>query len=451
MFTKIEKKEKITLTDVWRKDGHIIKKGIINLIVSPVGSGKTYFVFNELIKDYNLNEVIYLCDTSNLERGIRIHKKYSHLLKYRSEKKEFQEFGLAKGFDNNKIEVMTFAKFGHDLLKDPNCFNHVKLIIVDECHKLLKFRDHFDNKSIKVTSIDENGNEKVELKENDKKIYTETLNKLRELQTNTDIVMLTATKGRFHYKKEKENETGFYIDDMRVMNFFGKVTSMETLIKSTFKNIKNIPALLDKEYKGFFRKGYKVLLYTDNIKTAKNLCDMFAEVNLRAIPLWSINNTTHKMTPIQLKVRETILNTNELPTDMDIDILIITGSYETGIDIYDENEVIQMMIINNSSDEVIDQSRGRIRHDIIQQLSKEKNSSNKIENQKVELKEEWLNRNLTKKDKDVLVNELNICRTNGEQLKWTSIKKILEFNKYIVTNKMARVEGKPTKVSVITR
>ncbi|WP_278549437.1 DEAD/DEAH box helicase family protein [Paraclostridium bifermentans] len=409
-----------TLTDVWRKKNFSIWKNTLNLIVSPTGSGKTYFVFNELINKYNNNEVIYLCDTSNLEEAVRKDEVYSHLLKYRNEKKEISQFGILRNGFETKIEVMTYAKFGYDLNNDPNCFDDKKLIICDEAHNLIKYRNRYDREN--------------------NKIYTDSINKLNELTKKMDVVLLTATPYGIIADEDFKNF------NMRTINFEGIVRNLYSRKMESFGNVKNLISSTN-DWMSSFNAGYKGLIYTDNIRNSVDLAERFKKLGLNAVPLWSLNNAKYPMTNYQLEVRKEIIETGKVP--MEVDAIIINGAYETGINIKDKR--VDMVIVNNSNKDIIKQVRGRIRHNITLLLYKSNEVKNGLEDMEILLDEKWLNRNLTKKDKDELVNELDLSNGRNKQVKWTSIKKLLEQNKYTIIDKMARIQGKPTKVSIITR
>lgn len=408
----------VTLTDIWRQEEYNLDDELVNLIISPVGSGKTYFVFNELIKGYNLNEVIYLCDTSNLERAVRKDKNYNHLLSYRSDLKEFSQYGLHEGFERNKIQVMTYAKFGYDIEKNPNCFDDKKLIICDEAHNLIKYQNRYDN--------------------DDKQIYTQTINKLFELNDNkkSKVVLLTATPSRIIFNEEITTR------GMRKYNFYGKVRELITLNERKFSNIKNLKEIL-KEWQTYFDVGYKALMYTDSIKTSIKIVEEFKEMGLNAIPLWSTNNTKYKMSEGQKIVYDSIIESGKIP--FGVDVVIINGSYETGINIHDDT--VKIVIVNNSNEETIEQVRGRVRDEVISLITKSKII--KKEDFKINLDEKWLNRDLFKLDKDELVNNLNLHNSTGRQFKWTSIKRILKEQGYKIEDKAKKINGKTVKVSII--
>lgn len=420
MTGKVGKNVNATLTDVWRKYGHKIHKEVMNLIVSPTGSGKTYFVFNELIKDYNLNEIIYLCDTCNLEEAVRKDKNYKHLLIYKNEKKEISQFGiLRKGFEG-KIEVMTYAKFGHEIKKDPNCFDNKRLIICDESHNLLKYRDRYDRE--------------------DNQIYSNILNRLHEMRFKTDIVLLTATPYRIIKDEDLDNF------DIRKINFEGIVRNLRCRKMESFGNIQNLITEMN-DWINSFSMGYKALVYTDNIRTSNDLVERFNKIGLSAVALWSPNNSKYPMNDYQKYVRKTIIETGKVP--MEVDVIIINGAYETGINITDE--LVDMVIVNNSSKEIIKQVRGRLRHDITLLLYKSNKVKNGLERMEIILDEKWLNRNLTKKDKDELVEELSLYNGRNIKVKWTSIKKMLKDNGYEIEEIRTVIDGKRVRCDIISR
>ena len=63
----------------------------------------------------------------------------------------------------------------------------------------------------------------------------------------------------------------------------------------------------------------------------------------------------------------------------------------------------------------------------------------------------WLNKPLTKEDKDALCEELNIFDSNGRLAKWTTVKNRLKEQGYTIEEKTMRIEGKRTKVSIINK
>lgn len=63
----------------------------------------------------------------------------------------------------------------------------------------------------------------------------------------------------------------------------------------------------------------------------------------------------------------------------------------------------------------------------------------------------WLNKPLTKKDKELLCIALNLPSYNYEPCKWTTLKSYLEeFNFQIVDTKRL-INGKQTRVSILSK
>lgn len=68
-----------------------------------------------------------------------------------------------------------------------------------------------------------------------------------------------------------------------------------------------------------------------------------------------------------------------------------------------------------------------------------------------ELNDMWLNKPLTKEDKNKLCKELMLIDKQGRLLKWTSIKAKLLEHRYNIRDTQRRLNGKQTKVSIITK
>lgn len=428
--------KKSTLTELWKQDNFQLSKGVINMVISPVGSGKTYFVFNEIIKNYsNLNRIIYLVDTNNLKEAIIKDKEYfENVMVYKK--------NIVENFRNilsseNKITVMTYSQFGYLLKQDENIFDSIDLIICDEAHNLIKYSNKFDR-----------------LVENEEdKVYLNTIKKLKELSATKDVIFLTAThksiKKHFEFK-----DIGMHVFDYSNDSRIRRLTEHNV---SYFNNYKNLITLF-KSFNGFFN-GEKALIYTDRIETVKEMVAALSNITIKswstgnekkvkAIGLWS-TNSDKEMNNEQLIVRKSILETGFIPDN--IDILIINSAYETGINIKDER--IETVVINSIDYDTQIQARGRVRKNIVNLYLKAKNKENEI---KITIADKWLDKPLTTQDKKELCKELNLVNQNGRALSWTSVKRILEFSGYKVTDTQIRlkldgvIKSKATKVSIVT-
>ncbi|MDK0599684.1 DEAD/DEAH box helicase family protein [Clostridium perfringens] len=403
------------------------------MVISPVGSGKTYFVFNEIIKNYsNLNRIIYLVDTNNLKEAIIKDKEYF-------ENVMIYEKDVVKNFRNilsseNKITVMTYSQFGHLLKQDENIFDSIDLIICDEAHNLIKYSNKFDH-----------------LVENEEdKVYLNTIKKLKELSTTKDVIFLTAThksiKKHFEFK-----DTGMHVfdysNDIRIRR-------LKEDFSYSFKSIKNMKMHLE-AFNGFI-DGEKCLIYTDKINSIKAIKEMVESIeikfnnrtvrNLKAVGLWS-TNSDKEMDIEQLETRKSILETGLIPEG--IDVLIINSAYETGINIKDE--AIELVVVNSTNPDTQIQARGRVRKNIKAFYVRSLSEKTEV---KITLADKWLDKPLTTKDKKELCKELNLVNQNGRALSWTSVKRILEFSGYKVTDTSIMLKNKDdkkvkTRVSII--
>lgn len=68
-----------------------------------------------------------------------------------------------------------------------------------------------------------------------------------------------------------------------------------------------------------------------------------------------------------------------------------------------------------------------------------------------DLLDKWLDRPLTTEDKKRLALELNWTDDRGRVMKWTGVKNALVESGYEVKNTQRRIEGKQTKVTIITK
>ena len=126
---------------------------------------------------------------------------------------------------------------------------------------------------------------------------------------------------------------------------------------------------------------------------------------------------------------------------------MINDATETGVNIYDKN--MMYCIINTTNEVTQAQVRGRIRHDIIQLTLRE--DKKLVTKDLYNINDKWLDRPLTKEDKDALCEELNIFDSNGRLAKWTTVKKLLEKNGYTIENKKVTIEGKRVNCNIIKK
>lgn len=414
-----------TVTEIWNEYNYQFVKGAINLVVAPVGSGKTYFIFNELIKDMDINKIVYLCDTSNLEEATIRDKDYRHLVKTYNRYDDYRLGGnlaFGKALENSKVAstVMTYAAFGKLLKHDFDSFNKIETIICDEAHNLVKYMQKFD---------DEN------------REYEGVLKYLISERNSKNIIMLTATHDKLiaHYRLKNS-----YMNTIRV-DLHEEIKRLKDANINTFSNLRDIYFYI-KNYKGF-KQNKKAIIYTEKIETINKIMDVCCKEGINAIGIWS-KHAAYGMDADALETREKIINEGMLPDD--VDLLLINASYETGINIYDTR--VELVIVHNSDPATQIQARGRVRKDIETLLIKENedNQTRGIRNFRILLDDKWLDKPLTKDHKRQLVLELNLYQ-NGRLLKWTSIKKKLEESGYQIIKYNPTIKGKRVSCHIIKR
>ncbi|PEU27838.1 hypothetical protein CN532_13580 [Bacillus wiedmannii] len=420
--------------------------GIINLIESPCGTGKTTFFIDEVVKKAkNKERILYLVDTSVLEESLL--NKYEEFLKpYTPSVKETMNYNLEQlpehGFGaqikeevkkDNRAICMTYAKFASILSNssDDSFLNNIKFLCCDEVHNLAKYIGY-------------------DLQLGAKKEETKLYKALEKIVCATDkgifkTLFMTATpfritkllKDSFNYRCHKivaENELrGFLFNSQKV-----------------YTNIDNI---LNELRKTDLCEDKKILMYVETIKKSLEVREKLELNGFNVACLWSINNE-RKMDNLSRKVRDHIVENEEIPQY--VDVVIINAAYETGYNIFDKENMAQTVIVHSRNSEVITQVRGRIRHDIEKLVTL--NQSGSIETIKrdgsvVELCptkiEKFVGIPLTKEKKDELVLELNLINNNGRQMKWPAIKKLLVESGFKIDNGTTRINGKQVRFDII--
>jgi len=94
------------------------------------------------------------------------------------------------------------------------------------------------------------------------------------------------------------------------------------------------------------------------------------------------------------------------------------------------------------------QALGRIRKDIDLVVKRTRDEEQVTFN--IDLPDYYLNRELTQEDKEVMCDELRILDVNGRLRKWPTIKKYLKDSGYVVKDKTLTIDGKRTRISIIT-
>lgn len=371
-----------------------IKAGVLNIIQAPCGSGKSYFALNKLPKTVSRNsKLLYVIDTIN-GREQKLKEKnttpygaaWEELIKYGTQDWDIGEV-YDERYDEDKIVVITYAKFGVLANRYPNFGYQFEVIVCDELHS-----------GVEMINFQKNPN--------GKNLARAAINRLKEIVTRsqtTKVIALTATPTKA-IKAFRGHINNIHVDE----DVFRYLTKEIV----TYRNI-DIPLA---EVNG--KRG---IIYTAHIKDMIAIQERAAKMGIKAISVWSIHNTEYPMTDEQLRVRDYILDKEELPPEYGA--VIINKSNETAINIRGR---VDYIIVNSQEDDVREQVRGRYRGDLDKLYIYDRNAG-------VTVPAEFLNRPLSKEDRDTLCAFLKLRNASGNEVKWRSTRVILEELGYEIT------------------
>ena len=423
------------------------KEGI-NLLSKNTGAGKTTLAFN-LINSIPNCKALYLIDTTNGKESLL---KHNNAIEYSENWRKFVNNTLVSvseiqnenkpmyflqnaekemeilfsTFDNAPV-VMTYQQFGNLLQVYTNFLDFLDIIVLDEAHNLIKYYEMDKGKQRKQLLQSNPHATKEQISMHLKltsPLYLAVLSLSRVAQSDCYAIAMTATPRKFVEAMEymqieaKEIETD------------ASLVAYETLETQFYTNLKQqilkIPA------------NEKAIIFIPNILQMKEMLRYIeAKMPHKGVAIWSIHNTTHPMSSEQLLVREYLKEHKCLPND--VDILIINKSYETGINIVDEE--IKQMIIHSREKDIREQIRGRLRLNLPKLYLLEGNSVDELV-----VPKEYIGVRLFAEEKEKLCEELCV-RKSGRMVKWKGIKNILEEQNWIVDE--GRTDGR--RFSVIRR
>lgn len=368
-------------------DCSVLQKDQLNIIKAPTGSGKSYFALNHIpsLTEDTIHNVVYLIDTINGKE--QIVRNYNAISEYHGWSKEVEADGMWFAPDN-RVVVLTYAKFGYLFTRYTDFYKKFAYIICDEIHSLLKFQ-HFS-------------------KEPNYHSLARMALELAVKESPAIVLALTATPDRV-YKGFNAPATEIAIDQSALKQYEVKETIGYT----------NLSSVLDKVDVGSIGLCYisRIHAMIDFEKEAK-------EMGFSPICIWSINNTDHRMNAEQLEARRSILEEWTIPPQYDL--LIINSSSETSLKIKSH---VDYVIVNSSNADTQIQVRGRINSDL-QTLYLPTNDV-----PTVNVPSEFLGKRLFRDEKQKLIDKLNLRNpANNRPYGWPTIRNILIDNDYNVTD-----------------
>ena len=368
-------------------DCSVLQKDQLNIIKAPTGSGKSYFALHHIpsLTEDAVHNVVYLIDTINGKE--QIVRNYNAISEYHGWSQEIKEEGF--WFDpNNKVVVITYAKFGYLFTKYTDFYKKFAYIICDELHSLLKFQ-HFS----KEPNFHSLARMALELAVKD---------------SPATVIALTATPDRV-YEEFNAPASEILIDQNELKQYEVKETIEYSSLNSVLDQVDI---------------GSIGLCYTSRISKMIDFENVAKEMGFSPICIWSTNNADHRMNEEQLEARRSILEDWVIPPQYDL--LIINSSSETSLKIKSH---VDYVIVNSSNADTQIQVRGRINSDL-QTLYLPTNDVPTIN-----VPSEFLGKRLFRNEKQKLIDNLNLRNpANNRPYGWPTIRNILIDNDYNVTD-----------------
>ena len=365
-------------------DCSALQKGQLNVIKAPTGSGKTYFALNYIPSLTNdaLHNVVYLIDTINGKE--QIVQNYKATSEYYGWSKEVELGGMWFEPDN-RVVVITYAKFGVLVEQNIEFYKTFSYIICDEIHSLLRFQNYSK-------------------KPNYHSIARQVLEQAVK-QKSGIVIALTATPDTI---KNQFNAPSAEI-----------AINQEELIQYDIKQVEgytNPITVLSKVDVGtvglcYFSRIHQMIEFEQEAK----------QMGFSPVSIWSINNKDHPMNDEQLETRRSILESWTIPPQYDL--LIINSSSETSLKIKSK---VDYVIVHSSNPDTQVQVRGRINSDLMTLYLPVEGVS------EIVVPSEYLGKRLFQGDKQALAEALNLRNTNNRPYRWPTVKNLLIESDYSV-------------------
>lgn len=412
------KRSMLYLGEIVDRDG--IELGSNNMIISPVGSGKTHFIFERLheegVKSLMLVSTRSLKDSLEMEGGTFTTASMNSRLK-------------DNGISGKDIYLMTYSEFGSLIAFDNGFAEEFSVIYCDEIHSLFDYFSYTKDYKL-ATAI-----KYLFDKHDDKTIYyfTATVDKIKSFMDNIYGDILRNVKV-FNYYKSK--------DIVRYTN----------MIKIDFTDIYGMMGVLD-YLEDFGLNGEKGVIFNSRIDGMKKIEDLVEAKGYKVISIWSTSNSKNPMSDEQLRVRRHLLRHGVIPEEYDF--IIINGAMREGWNLLDEN--VELVMLNTEDETDLIQARGRIRKNVAIIAQRVGGEKTPIEvrimrrEESVRAIEGVLGIELDSSAKDEIVDKLSVVRDNGRLVKWPGIRKALESYGYEVKDKRVRIDGKQRRVSIISK
>lgn len=409
--------DKLYLTEIF--DIEKPNFGSNNLILAPVGSGKSTLINERLIPNKE-HTVLMLVSNNALKDNLApaSNEKRKELSNRMFTTQNNDAFGNKK----YKIHLMTYSEFGERIYIDNSFMDNIKQVFCDEIHSLPEYI-------------------KYGTKTNGGLIHAQKF--LFNKHEDIDIYYFTATDGNLQLM---ENDRPGTMDIVKTFDYRNHPNIKKYVARSKREivHIEQIRQYLKDRKESFVYYNYKGFAFSRTISSLKEIERIVVEEGYNPLVLWSSNNEDHKMNKSQLKAREELLSTNKIPSPYNF--LIFNSSMQEGWNLKDNSVKLAIMNTTNETEHI--QALGRLRRDV--DLLVYRTNEREIPAD-ISVPEEYLGKPLTTKIKKDMCKELGIIGDSGTILTWRGVKKVLVENRYKVYDSSIRVDGKVVKVSTITK
>ena len=403
------------------RDG--VEYGSNNLIISPPGSGKTYFILYILKKRY-AGKKLMLVSTTSLKDS------------YGNEVGTFTSQDLRRKHLNvtdDDVYIMTYAEFGSKVLWKKwreDFMKEYSVIFCDEIHSLLDY--YLSHRTPE---------------------YAIAINVLFDKYEDITLFYFTATTHKIDKFIDKEYSDLY--ENVKIIDY-GKSEEIRqyiNIIEEKFTSVDDMANVVDKIGK-INIADVKGIIFNERIDGMERIERLLEGKGLKSISIWSVNNDKHKMNDEQLRVREMLLTTGMFPDEYDF--VIMNEAMREGWNIYDER--VQIIILNTLDETNAIQFRGRVRHNVALMAVRAKEGLQPIDvrimarERSLKVIEGYLGKEIGSKEKKEIAEKLNVRREqDGRLYGWPTISKTLEANGYKIEPKRPMIDGKRKTFHVITR
>lgn len=378
--------------------------GKINLVFSPCGSGKTTFMETKL-KEYakgRPQEILHLSPTCALRDMVNAHNPASSAT-------ELPNGRVLKGPKQSGITAMTYAKFGYliEQEKGKGTYNRDKwwgknaVICLDEIQQAVN-QLYYDKKRDNIT-----------------KTALEELIKRSEDDSNLVIAFSATPKSAvdfivdyFHWEK-----TG--INVMKSVLGLRGYRDNQTI---EYVNLNQLIKKLDPTKRG--------MIYISTISQIKDAISQLKAKGIPSVGIWS-EKSDQRMSDKQWETINSLVSNDAIPDD--VQVLILNAAYQTGLNIDPKKSHLDYVVVHNANKDTQIQARGRYRGDIDTVYLKSNDEICEEIDPDVVLP--FLDRELTKADKDSLCEAIGLVNSRGRLYKWPTIKKLLMQQGYSITER----------------